>query len=174
LTDTKGSRYYDTQTLGIVFIKNYQKRPMLCPYCGFDESNVLESRDAKDGKATRRRRECLKCNKRFTTYEEVGNIELKVIKKDGRVEDYRREKLEKCFDKACWKLEADERSKMIDEIEMKLLNWERVEIPSREIGKMVLEKLKDVDEVAYVRFATVYMDLKNMDDFKKLINSFKK
>jgi len=147
---------------------------MLCPYCGFDESNVLESRDAKDGKATRRRRECLKCNKRFTTYEEVGNIELKVIKKDGRVEDYRREKLEKCFDKACWKLEADERSKMIDEIEMKLLNWERVEIPSREIGKMVLEKLKDVDEVAYVRFATVYMDLKNMDDFKKLINSFKK
>lgn len=147
---------------------------MLCPYCAFDESNVLESRDAKEGKATRRRRECLKCGKRFTTYEEVGNIELKVIKKDGRVEDYRREKLEKCFDKACWKLEADERSKMIDEIEMKLLNWERVEIPSREIGKMVLEKLKDVDEVAYVRFATVYMDLKNMDDFKKLINSFKK
>lgn len=147
---------------------------MLCPYCGFDESNVLESRDAKDGKATRRRRECLKCGKRFTTYEEVGNIELKVIKKDGRVEDYRREKLEKCFDKACWKLAAEERSKMIDEIEMKLLNWERVEIPSREIGKMVLEKLKDVDEVAYVRFATVYMDLKNMDDFKKLINSFNK
>lgn len=147
---------------------------MLCPYCGFDESNVLESRDAKDGKATRRRRECLKCGKRFTTYEEVGNIELKVIKKDGRVEDYRREKLEKCFDKACWKLAVDERTKMIDEIEMKLLNWENVEIPSREIGKMVLEKLKDVDEVAYVRFATVYMDLKNMTDFKKLINSFKK
>jgi transcriptional repressor NrdR len=147
---------------------------MLCPYCGFDESNVLESRDAKDGKATRRRRECLRCNKRFTTYEEVGNIDLKVIKKDGRIEDYRREKLEKCFDKACWKLTVEERSKMIDEIEMKLLNWERVEIPSREIGKMVLEKLKDVDEVAYVRFATVYMDLKNMSDFKKLINSFKK
>ena len=77
---------------------------MLCPYCGFDESNVLESRDAAEGKMTRRRRECLKCNKRFTTYEKIGNIELKVVKKDGRVEDYDREKLERCFEKACWKL----------------------------------------------------------------------
>ena len=77
---------------------------MLCPYCAFDESNVIESRDALDGKATRRRRECLKCKKRFTTYEKVGDIELKVVKRDGRVEDYRREKLERCFEKACWKL----------------------------------------------------------------------
>ncbi|HQI13530.1 MAG TPA: transcriptional regulator NrdR, partial [Candidatus Woesebacteria bacterium] len=70
---------------------------MLCPYCAFDESNVLESREALDGKATRRRRECLKCNKRFTTYERIENISLKVIKKDGRIEDYSREKLDKCF-----------------------------------------------------------------------------
>lgn len=147
---------------------------MLCPYCGFDESNVLESRDAKDGKATRRRRECLKCSKRFTTYEEVGNIDLKVIKKDGRLEDYRREKLEKCFDKAVWKLDENVKSRLIDEIEMKLLNWKSVEIPSKEIGKLVLEKLKGIDEVAYIRFATVYMDMKNINDFEKLINSYKK
>ena len=145
---------------------------MMCPYCKFDESNVLESRDAKEGKATRRRRECVKCSKRFTTYEEVGNIELKVIKKDGRVEDYKREKLDKCFDKACWKLTPEKRSEQIDEIEMKLLNWKTVEIPSREIGLMVMEKLKDIDPVAYIRFATVYLDVSNLSDFQTLINNF--
>ena len=147
---------------------------MLCPYCAFDESNVLESREALDGRATRRRRACLKCKKRFTTYEKVENIELKVVKKDGRTEDYNREKLEKCFEKACWKLGAEERSKLIDEIEMKLLNWESVEIPSKEIGKLVMEKLKDIDPVAYVRFATIYLDIKNIDDFEKLLKVMKK
>jgi transcriptional repressor NrdR len=147
---------------------------MLCPYCGFDESNVLESRDALEGKATRRRRECVKCLKRFTTYERVENIDLKVMKKDGRVEDYRREKLEKCFEKACWKLTAEERSKLIDEVEMRLLNWESVEIPSREIGKLVMEKLRDVDPVAYIRFATIYQNIKTVDEFESLINSYKK
>jgi len=142
---------------------------MLCPYCGFDESNVLESRDAKNGKATRRRRECLRCSKRFTTYEEVGNVELKVIKKDGRKEDYSRAKLERCFEKACWKLTEEERSKLIDEIEMKLLNWKSVEIPSREIGLMVMNKLKDVDPVAYFRFATVYLDVDSVDELKKIL-----
>ncbi|MFA6518346.1 MAG: transcriptional regulator NrdR [Candidatus Shapirobacteria bacterium] len=146
---------------------------MLCPYCGFDESNVLESRDALEGRATRRRRECVKCQKRFTTYEKVGNIELKVIKKDGRVEDYQREKLERCFEKACWKLTEEERSKLIDEIEMKLLNWKSVEIPSREIGKMVMEKLKDVDPVAYIRFATIYLNIKDVGEFEQLVSSYK-
>lgn len=147
---------------------------MLCPYCAFDESNVLESREALDGRATRRRRECLKCKKRFTTYEKVENIALKVVKKDGRIEDYDREKLEKCFEKACWKLKAEERSKLIDEIEMRLLNWESVEIPSKEIGKLVMEKLKDIDPVAYVRFATIYLDIKNIDDFRKLLKAMEK
>ncbi|MGI5840699.1 MAG: transcriptional regulator NrdR [Patescibacteria group bacterium] len=145
---------------------------MLCPYCGFDESNVLESRDAQEGRATRRRRECLKCGKRFTTYEKVGSIELRVVKKDGRVEDYSREKLARCFDKACWKLGAEERDKLIDEIEKKLLNWEKVEIPSREIGLMVMNKLKDIDPVAYIRFATVYLDIKSIEDFKNLVVEF--
>lgn len=146
---------------------------MKCPYCGFDESNVLESRDALEGRATRRRREFVKCQKRFTTYEKVGNIELKVIKKDGRVEDYQREKLERCFEKACWKLAEEERSKLIDEIEMKLLNWKSVEIPSREIGRMVMEKLKDVDPVAYIRFATIYLNIKDVGEFEKLVKSYK-
>lgn len=145
---------------------------MQCPYCNFNESNVLESREAQEGKVTRRRRECLKCKKRFTTYEQMGNIELKVIKKDGRVEDYCREKLEKCFDKACGKFTQDERFKLIDEIEMKLLNWESIEIPSREIGKMVMERLKDLDTMAYIRFATVYMDIKNVNEFQSLISDF--
>ncbi len=147
---------------------------MMCPYCAFDESNVLESRDAKDGKATRRRRECLKCKKRFTTYEEVGNIELKVKKKNGKVEGYDRAKLEKCFEKACWKLAEEERAKLIDEIEMKLLNWKTVEIPSKEIGLMVMEELKDIDQVAYFRFATVYLDVESIKDLEKLLKKLKK
>ena len=146
---------------------------MLCPYCGFDESNVLESRDAEEGKATRRRRECVKCGKRFTTYERVENVELKVIKKSGKVENYSRAKLEKCFEKACWRMSAEERAKMIDEIEMKLLNWKSVEIPSKEIGKMIMEKLKGIDPMAYVRFASVYLDLDSIDEFKKLLVDFK-
>lgn len=147
---------------------------MLCPYCNFGESNVLESREAMDGKATRRRRECLKCNKRFTTYEKVSNIELKVIKKDGKVEDYSREKLQKCFERALWRVDDETRSKMIDEIEMKLLNWESVEIPSKEIGEIVMEVLKNTDPVAYIRFATIYKNIKSVDEFQLLINNFKK
>jgi len=146
---------------------------MLCPYCGFDESNVLESRDAKGGKATRRRRQCLKCKKRFTTYEEVGMIDLRVVKKDGRVEDYSRAKLEKCIDKACWRMNNDEKSNLVDEIEMKLLNWKSVEIPSREIGLIVLNKLKDLDPVAYIRFATVYRGIEKIEDFEKLLAEYK-
>ncbi|MBP9817372.1 transcriptional repressor NrdR [Candidatus Shapirobacteria bacterium] len=147
---------------------------MLCPYCGFDESNVLESRDAMEGKATRRRRECVKCAKRFTTYEKVGSIELKVVKKDGSVEDYQREKLERCFERALWRVTADERQKLIDEIEMKLLNWKSVEIPSKEIGKLVMDILKKTDPVAYIRFATIYLDIKEVGEFKKIVEEFKK
>ena len=147
---------------------------MLCPYCGFDESNVLESREAEEGKVTRRRRECLKCRKRFTTYERVGNVDLRIIKKTGRVEDYSREKLKKCFDKACWKMTEEQKNQFIDEIEMKLLNWKDIEIPSKEIGLMVMEKLKDLDQLAYIRFATVYLDLNDINDFEKLVNDFKK
>ncbi|MDD4976907.1 MAG: transcriptional regulator NrdR [Bacteriovorax sp.] len=147
---------------------------MLCPYCGESESNVLESRDAGDGKMTRRRRECVKCKKRFTTYERVENIDLKVVKKSGKKEDYNREKLDRCFEKACWKMNREERERLVDEIEMKLLNWKSVEIPSKEIGKMVMKKLRKVDPVAYIRFATVFLEIESVDDFKNLLNDFKK
>jgi len=146
---------------------------MLCPYCKFDESNVLESRDAQEGRATRRRRECIKCGKRFTTYEKVGNLELKVKKKDGRIEDYSREKLEKCFEKACGKLNKEEVSRMADEIEGKLLNWESTEVPSKEIGSLVMEKLKQTDPVAYIRFATVFLDIDSIEGFNKLLSGLK-
>jgi len=134
----------------------------------------LESREAEEGKVTRRRRECLKCKKRFTTYERVGSIDLKVIKKSGKREDFSREKLQKCLDKACWKMSVEEKNKLIDEIEMKLLNWPSVEIPSKEIGVLVLEKLKTLDPMAYIRFATVYLDINEVNDFQKLISNFKK
>lgn len=147
---------------------------MLCPYCGNDESNVLESREAEDGKATRRRRECIACKKRFTTYERVENINLKVLKKSGKLEDYSRAKLEKCLEKACWRLSVGEREKVVDEIEKKLLNWKSVEIPSKEIGKMIMEKLREIDPMAYVRFATVYLDINSVKEFKKLLVDLKK
>lgn len=145
---------------------------MLCPYCNHDESNVLESRDALDGKATRRRRECVRCNKRFTTYEKVENIELRVLKKNGQTEGYSREKLAKCLDKACWKMNEDERLRILEEIEMKLLNWPTVEIPSQQIGELVMERLKEKDPVAYIRFATVFLNIKDINDFKLLISKF--
>lgn len=146
---------------------------MICPYCGFSESNVLESREAEDSKATRRRRECIGCEKRFTTYERVENVSLKVIKKSGKIEDFSREKLERCLEKAGWRISEENRKKMLDDIEMKLLNWKGVEIPSKEIGMLVMDKLKQIDPVAYVRFATVFLDINSVDDFKKLLVEFK-
>jgi transcriptional repressor NrdR len=145
---------------------------MMCPYCGFDESNVLESRVSQEGRSTRRRRECVTCKKRFTTYERVENVELKVRKSDGRVEDYSREKLVKCIDHACWKLSSEERSKVVDEVEMKLLNWDGIEIPSREIGIIIMNKLKDTDPLAYLRFATVYKKIDTVEDFENLVKDY--
>ncbi|MBU1088277.1 transcriptional regulator NrdR [Patescibacteria group bacterium] len=145
---------------------------MLCPYCSFNGSNVLESRDAREAKATRRRRECLGCKKRFTTYEEAGGVDLKVVKKDKRIEDYDREKLGRCLEKSCWRMSTDEREKMLDGIEMELLNWPSVEIPSKEIARMLMNRLKKIDPVAYIRFATVYLDIKDVKGFERLIKGF--
>jgi len=147
---------------------------MLCPYCGCDELTVLESREAEDGKVTRRRRECVGCKKRFTTYERVGNISLKVVKKSGKLESFSREKLGKCIDKACFRMNKDEKEEIIDEIEMKLLNWKSLEIPSKEIALMVMDRLKKKDPMAYIRFATVYLNIDSIKDFEKLLVDFKK
>lgn len=144
---------------------------MNCPYCLNEDTAVLESRGLPGDLGVRRRRRCKKCNKRFTTHEVVVNIDLKVIKKNGRVELYSREKLLKGVAKACYKrkVTVEEMENLVDEVECKLLNRQKVEIKSSDIGKLVLNRLKRVDELAYMRFASVYLDFKNAKDFKQFV-----
>lgn len=144
---------------------------MNCPYCLNEDTAVLESRGLPGDLGVRRRRRCKKCNKRFTTHEVVVNIDLKVIKKNGRVELYSREKLLKGVAKACYKrkVTAEEMENLVDEVECKLLNRQKVEIKSSDIGKLVLNRLKRVDELAYMRFASVYLDFNNAKDFKQFV-----
>lgn len=144
---------------------------MLCPYCASDQTSVLESRDSEDGTVTRRRRKCSKCDKRFTTYERVEVIDLKVVKKDGRSEGFSRDKIKDGIVKACEKrpCNKEEVESIIDDIEMRLLNRKSTEVSSSDIGRMVLTRLKKLDEVAYLRFASVFLEFENVDEFKKLI-----
>jgi len=146
---------------------------MNCPYCSNEDTFVLESRDLPGYEGVRRRRQCKKCNKRFTTHEKVVRIDLKVIKKNGRMELYDREKLLKGIKKACYKrrVSNDQMEEMVDDIETKLLNRKQIEIKSSDIGKMVLSRLKKADELAYLRFASVYMDFEEADDFKRFVTN---
>jgi transcriptional repressor NrdR len=145
---------------------------MKCPYCNFEATSVLESRATSEAIGIRRRRECDRCHKRFTTYERVGNIALKVIKRDGRKEDFDRSKLEKGIVKACWKREVEPREieSVIDEIEMKLLNRKSTEVKSADIGNMALTRLKKLDPIAYLRFASVYLEFDSIGDFRKVVD----
>ncbi|PIS08825.1 transcriptional regulator NrdR [Candidatus Beckwithbacteria bacterium CG10_big_fil_rev_8_21_14_0_10_34_10] len=144
---------------------------MLCPYCSSQETSVLESRDSEDGTVVRRRRECNKCRKRFTTYERVEIIDLKVVKKEGHVEDFDREKIRQGIIKACEKRPCDEEEieSIIDDIEMRLLNRKSTEISSSDIGRLVLTRLKKLDQVAYLRFASVFLEFDDVKEFKKII-----
>lgn len=148
---------------------------MICPYCGYDQTAVLESRDSEDGTVTRRRRACQRCQKRFTTYERVGNIELKVVKKDGRLENFDREKLKMGILKAMEKrpVGEEEIEAMVEEIEMRLLNRKSTEAGSSDIGRMVLTRLKKLDKVAYLRFASVFLEFENTEEFLKEISKIK-
>lgn len=148
---------------------------MLCPYCNTDKTSVLESRDSEDGAVTRRRRECQVCGKRFTTYERVENIDLKVIKKDGSLEDFDRAKIKLGILKACEKrpVTEEEIEKIIEDIEMRLLNRQSTEISSSDVGRMVLTRLKKLDKVAYLRFASVFLEFENLEEFKKEISKIK-
>lgn len=141
---------------------------MLCPYCGNDETKVTDKRDSKD--ETRRRRECLKCGKRFTTYEKIQEVEIFVIKKDGRREAFSREKLKSGIIKACEKrpVSTDEIEKSVNFIEEKLKQRGN-EVSSRIIGELVMKQLKKLDKIAYVRFASVYHDFQDLNEFKKEI-----
>lgn len=148
---------------------------MKCPYCGFVEDKVIDSRPTDENAAIRRRRECSKCLRRFTTYEKVESVPLMVIKKDKTRESFDREKLLNGLLRACEKrpVSVDDLEKMVDQIESQILNTLKREITTREIGEMVMTRLKDLDEVAYVRFASVYRQFRDintfMDELHKLL-----
>ena len=139
---------------------------MKCPFCGFSESKVIDSRPTEEGSAIRRRRECIKCSKRFTTYEKLESLSLVVIKKDMSRQQYNREKVLKGIITACEKRPIS-LAQMEKVIESNLLQTMTREIESRMIGEMVMDKLKELDEVAYVRFASVY---KRFDDIHTFMN----
>jgi len=138
-----------------------------CPYCAHPESKVVDSRPADEGSSIRRRRECLECHKRFTTYETMESLPLIVIKRDGRRQAFDRNKLLGSMLKACEKRSVSVATleKLADEIEQSVQNEMEREIPSTEIGELVMDKLKDVDEVSYVRFASVYRQFKDINTF---------
>ena len=140
---------------------------MKCPFCGFQEDKVVDSRASKNGMAVRRRRECLKCGKRFTTYEQVEEILPMVVKKDNRREPFDRLKILSGMRKACEKRPVSTAllEQTVDEIEKVIQNKLEKEIPGGEIGELVMRKLAELDEVAYVRFASVYRQFKDINAF---------
>ena len=149
---------------------------MKCPYCGEIESKVIDSRPADDGSRIRRRRECLSCQKRFTTYEKLETMPLMVIKKDDSRETYDRAKIEAGIIHSCHKrpVSTQQINSMIDEIETEIFNREEKEIATSDIGELVMKKLKDLDEVAYVRFASVYREFKDVNTFMEEISKLLK
>lgn len=149
---------------------------MNCPFCNFQDTKVVDSRPTDEGQAIRRRRECLRCTKRFTTYEKVEKLPLIVVKKDGNRQLYDRNKILTGILKACEKrpVPLTKIEEIVDEIEKDLYNLMEKEITSEIIGQMVMDKLKEIDDVSYVRFASVYRQFKDintfMEELKKLLN----
>ncbi len=149
---------------------------MKCPYCDYFETKVIDSRPTEEGQTIRRRRECVNCNKRFTTYEKVEEIPLVLVKKDGNRQSYNRNKLLNGIIRACEKRPVSIKriEEFVDEIEKELYNSMKKEITTEYVGERVMSKLKDIDEVAYVRFASVYRQFKDintfMDELKKLLD----
>ena len=140
---------------------------MKCTFCSSENTRVIDSRPADDNNSIRRRRMCDECGKRFTTYEKVETIPLIVIKKDNNREQYDRAKIEAGVLRACHKrpISANDINKLIDEVETEIFSREEKEIPSDEIGEIVMDKIKDLDDVAYVRFASVYREFKDVNTF---------
>lgn len=140
---------------------------MFCPHCAADNDRVIDSRACEDGRAIRRRRYCNQCKKRFTTYERVEHYALQVVKKDGVREPFQREKIERGVERACWKrpVSGDEIRKLASLVEADMQLDYDSEIPSTVIGRMVMQRLASVDQVAYVRFASVYREFTDVEDF---------
>ena len=149
---------------------------MKCPFCSHENTRVIDSRPAEDNNSIRRRRVCDECGKRFTTYEKIETIPLIIIKKDNNIEAYDRAKIEAGVLRACHKrpVSAQQITTLVDEVENEIFNREEREIPSGTIGELVMNKLKDLDAVAYVRFASVYREFKDvntfMDELKSVLN----
>lgn len=147
-----------------------------CPFCLEDDSKVVDSRPTDEGTVIRRRRECTKCNKRFTTYEKIEDLPMMVIKKDGRREAFNSNKIMSGLIRACEKrpVSVGDLEALVQEIEKQVYNSLEREVTSQHIGEMVMEKLRELDEVAYVRFASVYRQFKDintfMDELNKLLN----
>lgn len=140
---------------------------MRCPFCGHIESKVVDSRSSKEGDSIRRRRECMKCIRRYTTYERIEEVAQMVIKKDGRREPFDRWKIKSGILKACEKrpISLEQVESLIDDVERSLYNSTEHEVSTEVIGQAVMERLKDLDEVAYVRFASVYRQFKDLNEF---------
>ena len=145
---------------------------MKCPYCGFEESKVIDSRPADEGERIRRRRECLKCGKRFTTHEVIETVPIIVVKRDKSREVFDRNKLTAGILRACEKrpVSLTQIEKMVDRIEAKIQSMLDREITTRQIGELAMEELKSVDEVSYVRFASVYRQFKDINTFMEELN----
>ena len=143
---------------------------MKCPYCQGDDTKVIDTRGADEG--VRRRRECVACGKRFTTYERVAPSNPMVVKRDGRREEFDRAKLLSWVRKACAKrpIAVEEIERLVNEVESRILSRKKGEVKSRVIGDMVMEKLKEIDEVAYIRFASVYLPLDDLNAMKREVD----
>lgn len=142
---------------------------MKCPYCNHENTEVLETRDSEDLAVTRRRRTCTKCEKRFTTYERIESVPLTVIKKDERRETFDREKLKRGIWRASGKttIKADDVDRVVDEVERELIGGDTTEVTSKKIGELVAKRLKRLDKVAYIRFASVFRRFVDVEDFEK-------
>ncbi len=145
------------------------KQDMKCPYCGSKDTEVVETRDSEDLETIRRRRECIGCKKRFTTYERIENINLIVIKKDGKREQFDRDKLKRGIIRSCekTKVSLEDIEKIVTEIERELRGEAGVEVESKKIGQLVATRLKKLDKVAYIRFSSVFRRFVDVEDFEK-------
>ncbi|HEX7018266.1 MAG TPA: transcriptional regulator NrdR [Patescibacteria group bacterium] len=148
---------------------------MRCPYCGKTDSSVIDSREADDTTSIRRRRMCNACDKRFTTYERVEGIELKVIKKDGTREDFSRDKLRRGVVKATWKrpVSMSDIDDLLDDIERKLRQRQTTEVKSWEVGNLVINRLRKIDKLSYLLFASVYRDFESLENFEEELAKLK-
>jgi len=146
---------------------------MLCPYCNSEKNKVVNSRSAAGGASIRRRRECLECGRRFTTRETVEDIPLRVIKKDGEREEFDRQKILKGMLKACEKRNVpyERLEEIVSNIEKSLYNEMSKEVPAKKIGDMILKRLRELDEVAYVRFASVYREFRDISEFSEEVRA---